>query len=53
MRNKNCIKVSVSIPEELVRSIDELARSRDETRSRIIVKAVEFMLQIRQGGSYL
>ena len=54
MRNsKNCKKVSVSVPEQLLRDIDEMAESKDQSRSKVIVKAIEFMFKIKEGGSYL
>ena len=50
MASKDCIKVSVSLPREILDKITKEAESRDLTRSRMISKACEFMLKVLEGG---
>jgi len=40
-------KISVSLPEELLRALDELAREEGVPRSRIVAEAVKAYLQRR------
>lgn len=50
MASKDCIKVSVSLPREILDKITKEAEARDLTRSRMISKACEFMLKVMEGG---
>lgn len=48
--SNDCIKVSVSLPRNLVEEISREADSRGLSRSRMIAKACEFMLQVMERG---
>lgn len=51
--SRDCQKISITIPSSVLSGIEEEAERRELTRSRMIVKACEFMLQVSKGGNLL
>ncbi len=46
------MKITSSLPDELVRSLDRLAREQHSSRSAVIRQALETYLQRRQAGAW-